>query len=156
MVYVIDTSSFIVVGHYFPDRFPSFWAHFDALADAGRLVSAREVWKELDNFNTRQHLAQWVAARKALFGTPTSEEMAFVARIFEVPRFQSLVKKKKILEGSPAADPWVIAAAAVRQGCVVTEEGENPNQIRIPAVCRHFAVQCCNLQGMMSQEGWQY
>ena len=40
MVYVVDTSSFIVVSHYFPDRFPSFWVHFDALADSGRLLSA--------------------------------------------------------------------------------------------------------------------
>jgi hypothetical protein len=156
MVYVIDTSSFIVVSHYFPDRFPSFWAHFDALADAGQLVSVWEVWKELDNSNTKQHLAQWVAGRKALFCTPSSEEMACVARIFEVRQFQALIKRKNILEGSPAADPWVIAAAAARQACVVTEESDKPNQIRIPAVCKHFAVRCCTLQGMMSQEGWQY
>jgi hypothetical protein len=156
MVYVVDTSSFIVVSHYFPDRFPSFWVHFDALADSGRLLSAWEVWKELDNLNTKPHLAQWLVARKALFCTPSSEEMEFVAHIFEVKQFQALIKKRSILEGSPAADPWVIAAAALREACVVTEESDNPNQVRIPAVCRHFGVQCCTLQGMMSQEDWKY
>jgi hypothetical protein len=82
--------------------------------------------------------------------------MTFVARMFEVPQFQALVKKRNVLEGLPAADPWVIAAAAVRQGCVVTEEGKNPNLIRIPAVCKHFDVKCCTLQEMMSREEWRY
>jgi hypothetical protein len=82
--------------------------------------------------------------------------MAFVAGIFQVSEFQALVKRKKILEGSPAADPWVIASAAARQGCVVTEESDNPKQIRIPAVCNYFRVRCCSLQKMMSEEGWQY
>lgn len=156
MVDVLDTSSFIVLGHYFPNQFPSFWTNLNALADVGRLISVSEVWKELDNHNTRRHLTEWLAARRTLFSTPSTAEMTFVAQIFSVSDFQSLVRKKNILEGSLVADPWVIASAAVRGGCVVTEEMERPNTVRIPTVCRHFNVECTTLEGLMSREEWQY
>jgi hypothetical protein len=155
-VYVIDTSSFIVMGHYFPERFPSFWVHLNTLADQNRMLSVSEVWKELENRSTRPHLANWLATRRALFSPPTPEEMVFVRSIFAVPRFQCLVKKKSILEGSPVADPWIIARAATRKACVVSEEGDPANAIRIPTVCRHFNVECLTLEGMMEREGWQY
>lgn len=144
------------MGHYFPDRFPSFWAHIDGLVAADRMVSASEVWKELDNSSTRQHLTLWLKANAALFATPTSREMAFVAEIFKVSEFQALVREKNRLEGSPVADPFVIARAGVESGCVVTEEVERPGAVRIPTVCAHFSVDCVNLEGLMQREGWRY
>ena len=53
MTYVIDTSSFIVMSHYFPDRFPTFWTDFDALVAKGIITSVSEVHKELDNQVTK-------------------------------------------------------------------------------------------------------
>jgi hypothetical protein len=82
--------------------------------------------------------------------------MSFVAQIFAVPSFQALIKRKNILEGSPVADPWVIASAALRGGCVVTEETEKLNSVRIPSVCKHFNIECTTLEGLMGREGWQY
>jgi hypothetical protein len=155
-VYVMDTSSFIVMGHFFPERFPSFWLQLNNLADQNLLVSVSEVWKELENRSTRSHLASWVDSRRALFTEPSSAEMEFVREIFAVPSFQSLVRRKSILEGSPVADPWVIARAAILTGCVVTEEADREDAVRIPAVCRHFDVECTTLEGMMQREGWQY
>lgn len=116
MVYIFDTSAFIVISHYYPARFPSFWSHLNALAEAKRLLSVSEVWKELDNASTRQHLAIWLKSHSGLFATPSSQEMAFVARIFAVPAFQALVKEKGRLKGSPVADPFVITRAAVLGG----------------------------------------
>jgi pseudouridine-5'-phosphate glycosidase len=155
-VYVLDTSAFIVVGHYFPDRFPSFWAHLAEVEAAGRLTSVSEVAKELDNMSTREHLARWLEAHPALFPTPSSAEMDFVARIFGVTEFQALVKEKDRLKGSPVADPFVIARAATIGGCVVTEERARPNIVRIPTVCAHFGIDCVDIEGLMRREGWQY
>ena len=156
MIYVFDTSSFIVLGHFFPDRFPSFWEHLNALADSGELTSVSEVRKELDNQNTRPHLASWIKAHPHLFPAPTSDEMAYVAQIFGVPRFQALISQKARLEGKPAADPFVIARAAILEGSVVTEESTNPNAVRIPSVCAHFGIPCTNLEGVMTAKGWTY
>jgi hypothetical protein len=155
-VYVFDTSSFIVVGHYYPERFPSFWTHLNGLVDAGRLTSVSEVLKELDNNSTRDHLAYWLQAHRAAFPTPSSEEMGFVAKIFGVPAFQALVKEKDRLKGSPVADPFVIARAAVIGGCVITEERPRSNAVRIPSVCAHFQIDCTDIEGLMRREGWQY
>ena len=82
--------------------------------------------------------------------------MSFVAQVFQVPEFQTLVRRKQILSGSPAADPFVIAAAHVRGGCVVTEENRRENAIRIPNVCDHFGVDCTNIEGFMERENWRY
>ncbi len=156
MIYVFDTSSFIVLGHYFPERFPSFWAQLDELADDDRLTSVSEVAKELDNQNTKAHLATWIDDHTPLFPSPTAPEMAFVAKIFKVPAFQALISRRKRLEGSPVADPFVIARAAILVGCVVTEESPQTAAIRIPTVCKHFSVKCTNLEGLMAREGWKY
>jgi hypothetical protein len=115
-----------------------------------------EVAKELDNRNNKAHLATWIAKHKKLFQPPTTDEMTFVAKIFAVPAFQALISQKKLLEGTPVADPFVIARAAVLKGCVVTEEAPTTKAVRIPTVCSHFKVKCTNLEGLMADEGWQY
>jgi hypothetical protein len=154
--YVFDTSSFIVLENYYPDRFPSFWAQLTALAAADRLVSVSEVWKELNHENTRDFLMDWVKTREALFSTPVAAETTFVAGIFAVPRFQALVKQKSRLKGSPVADPWVIARSANLGGMLVTQESADLAKVRMPAVCDHFKVPWTNLEGLMANEGWKY
>jgi len=156
MIYVFDTSSFIVLGHYFPDRFPSFWVNLESLVANGRAVSVSEVQHELSLQVTKEHLANWIEKRKDLFSTPSSEETQFVSGIFEVASFQQLLRRKNILEGTPVADPWVIARAATSGGCVVTEEKKKRNAVRIPSVCEHFDVDCTSLEGLMEREGWQF
>ena len=156
VLYVFDTSSFIVLENYYPERFPSFWSQLAALAAANRLQSVSEVWKELNRDNTRDFLVDWIKVRQALFLTPAAVETQFVAGIFAVPAFQALVKQKSRLKGSPVADPWVIARAANLGGTLVTQESPDPAKVRMPAVCHHFKVPCTNLEGLMAKEGWKY
>jgi hypothetical protein len=42
MVYLFDTSSFIVIGHYYPQQFPSFWDKFNQAVNAGTIISVRD------------------------------------------------------------------------------------------------------------------
>ena len=155
-IWVVDTSSFIVMSHYFPERFPTFWTDLDVLVAQGRLTSISEVAKELDNQAARPDLKAWLGRNKTLFPTPSAEETQNVARIFAEARFQALLKRRDILEGKPVADPWVIARAMRLQGCVVTEESTKQNVLRIPQVCAHFSLSCVNLEEMMNQEGLKY
>lgn len=156
MIYVFDTSSFIVVGHYFPEQFPSFWEHFDAAVSAQQILSVREVFRELDNESCRTHLRDWIARNKNAFATPTTPEAEFVASIFAVDHFRQLVTQKQRLKGTPVADPFVIAAAAIRNGCVVTEEMPKENAAKIPNVCEHFSVEWTSLEGFMAAEKWRF
>jgi len=58
MIYVFDTSSFIVLGHYFPQRFPSFWQNLDQAVADGEVLSVREVLNELKGRGNKPHAAR--------------------------------------------------------------------------------------------------
>ena len=156
MVYVFDTNSFIVIGHYYPEQFPSFWDKFNQAVDIGKITSVREVFRELDQEASVPHLSDWVDSHRSAFKTPNAEATQFVSTIFSVPHFRALVSEKNRLAGRPCADPFIIAWAKVIGGCVVTEEKERPNAPKIPNVCQHFGVDCTNLQGFMEREGWTF
>ena len=156
MIYVFDTSSFIVLSHYFPQRFPSFWQQFDGAVSQGAGISVREVHNELHSEATKEHLRDWLDRNKHIFLIPSEEETEFVAEIFAVPHFQYLVTQKQRLKGTPVADPFVIASARVDDACVVTEESMKPNAAGIPNVCAHFSIQCTNIEGFMRREGWKF
>ena len=156
MIYVFDTNSFRVLENYYPDRFPSFWEMFDELVAAGRIVSVREARRELEDQSTKAHLDRWVERNKRIFLSPSAEETEFVSRIFEVPHFQQLVSNTNVLKGKPVADPFLIAAAESRGGCVVTEESMKKNAAKIPNVCEHFRVHCTNVEGFMERESWTF
>lgn len=156
MIYVFDSNAFIVMSHYFPDRFPTFWEQLNECVSSGLLVSVREVRNELDRGITKPHLEKWISDNSHIFKMPSEAETEFVAEIFAIPRFLEIVRRKQILSGTPVADPFVIAAARIRGGCVVTEESEKPNSARIPNVCRYFEIDCTNLEGFMEREGWSF
>ncbi len=156
MVYVFDTSSFIVIGHYYPEHFPSFWDKFNQAVAVGKITSVREVFRELDQEASVSHLSDWVDRHRNVFKTPNAAATQFVSTIFSVRHFRALVSEKNRLAGRPCADPFIIAWAKVIGGCVVTEEKERPNASKIPNVCQHFGVDCTNLQGFMEREGWTF
>ena len=155
MVYIFDSSSFIVLGHYFPDRFPSFWDQLNTYVATDRVLSVKEVYNELASKGSKPHLDEWLKKNKKIFLTPTEDEMLAVSKVFRVSAFQSMVRQKQLLQGTPVADPFVIASAMVRkESCVVTEESKKEHASRIPNVCDHFHIDCTSLEGFMEREGW--
>jgi len=156
MIYVFDSSPLIdLFRYYYLDRFPSLWENFDALVLERRIISVREVRKELEGHGDR--LSDWVKDHREFFLTPTADELNFVAEIFKVTHFQALVRKKEQLQGKPVADPFVIAKAKIQEeGCVVTQEVKKPNAAKIPNVCEHFGIPCLNLEAFMENEKWRF
>ncbi len=134
MIYVFDTNSFRVLSNYYPDIFPTVWENINLLVNNSNLISVREVYKELER-GSESFIIDWSKENKKIFFTPTQNEMVFVSQIFSVTHFQNLVTKKQRLKGTSVADPFIIAAAKVKKGCVVTEEVFKPNAAKIPNVC---------------------
>ena len=155
-LYVFDTSSFIVLGHYYPDTFASFWAMVNDFVAAGQLISVEQVYQELDQQAAEQHLVDWFTANRGIFKPPTEDELHAVAEIFQVAHFQQLIGQRQVQTGAVVADPFVIARARVADACVVTQETLRPNAARIPNVCAHFGVECTNLAGLFLREGWRF
>ena len=156
MIYVFDTSSFVVLNHYYPERMPSFWRDLDDFVSRGKVLSVREVLNELSRRGNKPDLQKWINANKGIFMPPTERETLFVSEIFSVGHFQYLVGQKQRLKGTPVADPFVVASAKIRKACVVTEEDKKPNAAKIPNVCEHFGIHCTNLEGFMEREGWTF
>ena len=156
MPYFFDTNSFIVISHYFPERFPSFWERFDRLVAQGRILSCREVLNELSSHATRPHQLAWIKANRKIFLAPSLAEQDFVREIFSIAHFQNLIGERQRATGKPVADPFIIAAARVANGCVVTEEARKENAAKIPNVCEHFGIPWMNIEGFMEKEGWKF
>lgn len=157
--YILDTSTISQIYRaFYKDRFPSFWRRFDGLVESGGATSVSAVEVEL---HRRSAVAFAIPELRQLnrdfFATPTSAEQEFVARIFRVRRFRSLISAQAVQRGEEVADPYLIAKAGIiADGCVVTEEEHRPNAAKIPNVCDHFGIDCVNLEGLMQREGWQF
>lgn len=165
MIYVFDTSSLRSLQHFYPSVFNAIWAGLDTLIQQQNLISTREVWNEIEGQAITADLLAWAKQNKQIFTTPDTAELQFVAQIFQIPHFQSLIGEQQRLKGTPVADPFVIACAKIKGGTVVTEEGwdrssltlsPKPNAAKIPNVCQNFSLPCTNLEGFMQQQGWSF
>lgn len=155
MIYVFDSSPLVdLFRHFYPQRFPSLWASFDKLVSAQKIISVREVYNELKDYEDR--LANWVKSHRNSFRKPSNDELNFIVEVFKITHFQMLIRKKERLQGKPVADPFVIARAKVCEGCVVTQEKFKKNAARIPNVCDHFNISCIDLEGFMEKESWEF
>ncbi len=156
MNYVFDSGPLIwMFRYYYPDRFPSLWKQFDSLVANERIISVKEVLRELEGHEDL--LADWVKDNTSVFKPPHPEELVFVGKIFQVPHFQGLIRKQERLQGKPVADPFVIAkAGCISAGCVVTTEKFKKNASQVPNVCKHFNITYMNLEEFMEEEKWVF
>lgn len=151
-MYIVDTNSFNVLGHYYPENFPSLWNHIDLLIKNTKFASVKEVKRELElNFHS-EHLESWVKNNSKIFFPPSVDEMILVSEIFMDSTFRNLVKRNNILRGLPVADPFLVAAAKHKKASVITEEKYKKNAARIPNVCEKFKVPCINIQTFLKIE----
>jgi len=156
-MYVFDTNSLsVILKHYYPERFPSLWIELNEMLTNEDIKLVRESYNEIMKLSANDRPAQWAKENRRLFATPSVDELHFVNEIFAVPHFQQLIEKKKILSGRPVADPFVIAKAKLEDAIVVTEEEYKENAAKIPNVCKHFDVECINLEDFMQKENWQF
>lgn len=155
-MYVIDTNVFISLGLYYPKQFPTIWERINILADSGKLVSVREVRRELENNCSSDHVLNWVKEYRHIFHIPTNKECQIVSEIFQKNQYLGFVKRSNVLKGMPVADPFIIAAAKVKGFCVVTQESNKSKGARIPTACADFGVECINLEGFLEREKLEY
>jgi Domain of unknown function (DUF4411) len=112
MIYVFDTNTFSEMSPYFPDIFRAFWSTFENAVAGGEVTSTREVFRELKN-GPQNHVFEWCGRNPSVFPVSDARETAFVTKIFAIPQFSQLIGEKQTLRGTPVADPFIIARAAV-------------------------------------------
>jgi Domain of unknown function (DUF4411) len=155
-MYIFDTNVFWAIGNFYPSRFPTIWAKIDELAQNGVLKSVKEVRREIERNCPFDTIEDWVKKHHELFLPPNEEESKIVAEIFKKEQYRGLVRREKMLKGIPVADPFIIAAAKVHKGCVVTQESLKPGGARIPTVCADLKVECIDLEKFLEREQLKY
>jgi hypothetical protein len=155
-MYIFDTNVFWAIGNFYPSRFPTIWAKIDELAQNGVLRSVKEVRREIERNCPSDCVEEWVKKHRELFLPPDEEESKVVAEIFKKEQYRNLVRREKMLKGIPVADPFIIAAAKVQKGCVVTLESLKPGGARIPTVCADLKVECIDLEKFLEREQLKY
>lgn len=155
MIYVFDTNTFSEMSPYFPDVFKAFWLAFENAVASGEVTSTREVFRELKN-GPKNHVFDWCAVNPSVFPMPDAHETSFVSEIFAVPQFVKLIGEKQTLRGTPVADPFIMARAAILGGTVVSEESPVKGKINIPAACGHFGLPCMKLGDFLREQGWTF
>jgi len=157
MIYIFDCNSLSnILNHYYQDRFPSFWDKFDAMVEAVSIISVREVGNELSEKFAEEKIERLKKQNENFFRSPTPEELSFITEIYSIKHFQQNLDKKRILKGGYFADPFIIAAAKVTNGTVVSEEEIKPNAARIPNICAHFEIHCIKLEGFLTEMDWKF
>jgi hypothetical protein len=155
-MYVLDTNAFYTLGNYYPSRFPTIWQHIDRLVNSKKFWSVREVRREIENNCPYDNISNWVQMNHEVFRKPSSRELEIVSFIFQRKQFLGLVKRENILKGLPVADPFIVAAAKVLTGAVVTQEVFKEGGARIPTVCKEFDVECINIEQFLERESLKY
>lgn len=157
MKYVFDTNSFMeLFEHFYESRFPTLWQYFNELISESRIISVREVFNEINSHQKESRLVEWSKINSQLFEQPTDDEIKYIQYIFQQPRFQMIVEKKKILTGKPVADPFIVVKAKVMNGIVVTQERYKENGAKVPNVCEFLEVPYTDLEGFMEREKWKF
>lgn|GEM_PF-593335 len=162
-VYSIDTNIFIEIwgppqgNIYSKERMPDLWKHIELLAEQGRIIASKEVYDELKE-HASDELMQWLNAHKYIFSM--SKEQIDAARTI-INEVYALYKNGFKPEIKNAADPFVVAVAAVCGGRVLSLESRqqphNPRDVgepKIPTVCEHYKIPCYNLDEFLEVEGF--
>ena len=157
MISVFDTSSFIVLGHYYNDQFPSLWKKINDEVKSGKIISVKEVFNEIESYGPETNLKKWVRENKKIFQPMTEEESQTVSNIFKkYPKFQDMINKKSRMQGRPVADPFIVAKAIHIKGTVVSEETLQKNGIKIPNLCQIKKIPCFKLERFMKNKQWKF
>jgi len=152
-LYVFDTSAFIEAWWetYPPANFPGLWEEIDTLVDAGNLIAPEEVLHELKSGDDDLH--DWVKQRSDRIVVPTSRDL--MLKVTAILADHPTLTKPGT--GRSAADPFVIALAALRGCPVVTKElGGSATKPRIPFVCDQSGIDCLRFLDVIRNEGWTF
>lgn len=155
--YWIDADIFITAknGPYGFSILPAFWAWIDTQADAGVVSSPQLVCDELIK-HSDDELAAWAKDRKdsPLFVLPDQNVQAVYGQIASHVQTKYVASQSQLFLSG--ADAWLIAHAKCSIGKVVTHEslaGNNSKKVKIPNVCRDFAVPYVDCYAMLIELG---
>jgi hypothetical protein len=153
--YVIDANVMIEAAksYYAFDRVPGFWTWMDGRIAGGVVKTASLVAEEIDY---PEALVEWLKAKDPELTFIDVSHPDIQQKFSEIATWTvtSPFGPEHIAKFLAGADPWLVAAADVRQACVVTQEthvGPGAKKVKIPNVCEAFGVRCIHTFEMLGE-----
>jgi len=149
--YVVDTSALIDLKNQYPESvFPGLWERFNEMCDQKKIVSPREVLREIKKGD--DDLLEWSEKYPEIFLEPTEEEIEILQEIL-ASYSQNAIGK---FSTGPWADPFVIACAKHYQIPIIQQELNDLKQYKLPAVAKLHGITCLHLVKFFADEGWTF
>lgn len=152
-LYVLDTSVIVTLGRSMPqDVYISVWAALEALIAEPRAFMPRDAYEELERVD--DECAPWAKSQTGFVVDPSADEITLVAEITNA-------HPEWVQETTNAADPFLVAHAAVHGRVLVTQErakgpGTADHNLKIPNVASEYGVTCVEFNDLARREGWQF
>lgn len=150
--FVWDTSALVAAWdeRYPIDVIPALWDRLAVSIAAGEMVAPEEVARELEKRS--KDLLAFLKPHERFFVPTDAVVLGRVAGILE--RHPRLVMERK---RAYAADPFVIATAAILSAAVITEEGRGSvGRPKIPDVCDAHGIEHHPLLAAIRLMGWRF
>lgn len=141
-IYVIDACALIdAAKHYKMSKatFSPIWDAIDEMIEKGELITSSEIHDELKD----DDLIEWAKKHKEMF-VPLTQEIQIRAKEI-LKKYPTLIKMKSTSNSN--GDPFLIATAIEKGGCIITNErlgDEKSKNFRVPNVCKGFDVPYIN------------
>lgn len=155
-LYCVDTSSLISLRVYHRKPLAPLWELLDRLATEGRLVSPREVLREVSKQEDLAH--SWAKDHKSIFVDADDEQARIVSEL--QTRFPVLAEAAA--KTTPYADPWCLALTMLRskagESChLINEEKETPQASgKLPYLCGQLGLKWGRLLDVPGFEGLRF
>lgn len=160
--FLIDANTWMTASRFFYayDLVPSFWKTLEDEIKTGNIVLLDMVKAEIDQ--GQDELKQWISEREDYFEICNHVDSEIISKYAEVMQYIQecgYYNEKGLNDwaGNGVADPWLIAAAAVKGYKLITFEQSagslnvknKSGRVKIPDVAKHFGVAVHSLYHMM-------
>lgn len=140
--YVIDTSSLINLGKWYPANmriFQPIWLRIEELVREGNLISHIEVYREISQKD--DEIFKWCKKHKEIF---LEEYDPKTLKIVETKYPKDYWDRNSLWSKQPWADPWLIVLAIKNGASIVTDEGRE-KRTNIPHIASQFGINCLKI-----------
>ena len=148
-IYIIDACALIDAAKEYnmsKKTFVPIWKTLNALIENDELFTSAEILDELKD----DDLLIWAKQHKKFFVPLTKDIQEYAVDVLK--KYPTLIKMKSSANSN--GDPFLIATAMAKKGCIVTNErsgDEKSGDYRIPNVCKGFDIKFMDLHSFLDQ-----
>lgn len=156
-IYVVDTSSLIMLEYTYKYDNPVFiaiWEEIEDLIKIGCFRTIDFVEDEINNYEGKEDFLKiWIKKWKKLFVHKTDAKSLIASIPIINQEYESgLFDSKKQSLGKEEADPYLLGYCKTHKYVLITNESKTKHN-KLPAVAKKNGVRCININDFLQERG---